>query len=126
MQGDGPMVLPSAAVSSCQSPRDCCAHHHVVSLQIGHLFEYLLEYEPGGEEIEDIRDPDSHAPDAGTPAALPGIHRDSFLFGADGGSLLLEVTSGGRREAAGSTDHRHIRAGLLEGGDGGGGWIGSW
>jgi hypothetical protein len=51
---------------------------HVFGFQIGQLLQDLLSRQPGREQIEHVRDPDAHPPDAGTAAALARVYSDSF------------------------------------------------
>jgi hypothetical protein len=56
-------------------------HHaslQVVSFQVGHFGQNLGRIEPGGEQVQNVADTNSHPAHARTSAALPGIHGDSF------------------------------------------------
>ena len=49
---------------------------YVCSFKVRQLFEHLLWREPGGQQIENIDDANSHTPHTGPPAALLRVHRD--------------------------------------------------
>lgn len=49
----------------------------VLSFQIRHLVKHLLLRQPGGEQVENVDDADTHPPDARTPAALLGVNCDA-------------------------------------------------
>jgi len=50
----------------------------IVRFQVGHLRQNLRCLKPGSEQIKNVADTNPHAPHARPPAALPGIHSDSF------------------------------------------------
>jgi hypothetical protein len=48
----------------------------IFKVKIGQLVDHLLGSEPVGEQIQDITDPDSQTPNAGTPSTLLGVYRN--------------------------------------------------
>ncbi len=48
----------------------------VFGLEVGELLDDLLDAEPVRQEVEDVTDPDAHAPNAGTTAALLWVDGD--------------------------------------------------
>jgi hypothetical protein len=51
---------------------------NVITLKIGIVLQNLLVRRPGTEELQNVGNANSHAPDAGASAALPSLNRDSF------------------------------------------------
>jgi hypothetical protein len=54
------------------------ARHEVLGFKIRHFFENLSRGKAGCEEIENVTDANSHAPNARPASALFGIDRDSI------------------------------------------------
>jgi hypothetical protein len=59
-------------------PRVCETRFDVINFKIRHFLDNLSHAEPCCQQIEYITDPDTHAPHAGTAAALLWIERDAF------------------------------------------------
>lgn len=51
---------------------------NVLLFQVGQFFEDLVFILAGGEQIEDIGNPDAHATDTGPAAALAGVEGDAI------------------------------------------------
>ena len=60
---------------------------NILQLEVRQLFEYLLSRQAGGQEIENVRDPNPHAADARATATLLGVHRDPIGKFSHGASL---------------------------------------
>jgi hypothetical protein len=54
------------------------AGEDIIEFQVGKLGNHLLGSEACREQIENVHDPDAHAADARTTAALLGVHGDSI------------------------------------------------
>jgi hypothetical protein len=52
---------------------------NVGGLQVGKLLDDLFHSEAVRQKVEDVADPDTHAADAGSPAALLGVDGDPFV-----------------------------------------------
>src|ERR1035437_1073744 len=55
---------------------NCC--EDVVTFKIGIVLQNLLVRRPGAEELQNVCDANSQAPNARAAAAFPGLNRDSF------------------------------------------------
>ena len=52
---------------------------NILGLQVGEISQHLVGRQAGSQEIENVGHADAHPADAGAPAALLGINRDSLL-----------------------------------------------
>ncbi len=60
------------------SPGEKDASFQIVSLQVWHFRQNLRRIKPGGIEVQNVADTNPHPAHTRPPAALAGIHGDSF------------------------------------------------
>ena len=66
----GAWKIIHGGLRDCGCHRRCIHQARKMGFEIGIVFEDLLKARTGTEEIENVRDSNSHSTDAGTPTAL--------------------------------------------------------